>query len=72
VNGTTHRLEPGMVGVVKQGDTVAHQVASTVPVRAVLVWAPGGEADRLAQMFKARPVDAPASGEAVASRLERR
>ena len=60
VNGETHRLEPGMVGVVKQGDTVAHKVASTTPVKAVLVWAPGGEADRLAKMFKARPVDAPA------------
>jgi quercetin dioxygenase-like cupin family protein len=60
VNGETHRLEPGMVGVVKQGDTVAHKVASTGPVKAVLVWAPGGEADRLAKMFKARPVDAAA------------
>jgi quercetin dioxygenase-like cupin family protein len=57
VNGETHRLEPGMVGVVKQGDTVAHAVASTGPVKAVLVWAPGGEADRLAKMFKARPVE---------------
>ena len=59
VNGETHRLEPGMVGVVKQGDTVAHKVASTTPVKAVLVWAPGGEAERLAKMFKARPVEAP-------------
>jgi quercetin dioxygenase-like cupin family protein len=58
VNGETHRLEPGMVGVVKQGDTVAHKVASTGPVKAVLVWAPGGEADRLAKMFEARPVEA--------------
>ncbi|HEX2464843.1 MAG TPA: cupin domain-containing protein [Thermoanaerobaculia bacterium] len=61
VNGETHRLEPGMVGVVKLGDTVAHQVASTTPVKAVLVWAPGGEAERLAKLFKARPVDAPAA-----------
>jgi quercetin dioxygenase-like cupin family protein len=58
VNGESHRLEPGMVGVVKLGDTVAHRVASETPVKAVLVWAPGGEADRLATMFKARPVDA--------------
>jgi uncharacterized cupin superfamily protein len=61
VNGETHRLEPGMVGVVKQGDTVAHKVASTTPVKAVLVWAPGGEADRLAKMFKASPVEAAAA-----------
>ena len=60
VNGETHRLEPGMVGVVKQGDTVAHKVASTTPVKAVLVWAPGGEAERLSKLFKARPVEAPA------------
>jgi quercetin dioxygenase-like cupin family protein len=59
VNGETHRLEPGMVGVVKQGDTVAHKVASTTPVKAVLVWAPGGEAERLAKLFRARPVEAP-------------
>jgi quercetin dioxygenase-like cupin family protein len=63
VNGETHRLEPGMVGVVKQGDAVAHKVASTGPVKAVLVWAPGGEADRLAKMFKARPVDGPAAAQ---------
>jgi quercetin dioxygenase-like cupin family protein len=57
VNGETHRLEPGMVGIVRQGDTVAHKVVSTTPVRAVIVWAPGGEADRLAKLFKARPVE---------------
>jgi quercetin dioxygenase-like cupin family protein len=58
VNGETHRLEPGMVGIVKEGDTVAHRVASETPVKALLVWAPGGEADRLAKLFKTRPVEA--------------
>lgn len=58
VNGESHRIEPGMVGIVKQGDTVIHRVVSTTPVKALIVWAPGGEADRLAKMFKTRPVDA--------------
>jgi quercetin dioxygenase-like cupin family protein len=57
VNGETHRLEPGMVGIVRQGDTVAHRVVSETPVRAILVWAPGGEAERLGRLFKTRPVE---------------
>jgi quercetin dioxygenase-like cupin family protein len=61
VNGETHRLEAGMVGIVKQGDSVAHKVASQTPVRAVLVWAPGGEAERLAKLFKSRAIEVPAA-----------
>jgi quercetin dioxygenase-like cupin family protein len=57
VNGESHRLEPGMVGVVKPGDSVIHRVVGTQPVKALLVWAPGGEADRLAKIFKSRPVE---------------
>lgn len=48
VNGDEHRLEPGMVGVVKPGDEVAHRVVSEGPVRALVLWVPGGEADRIA------------------------
>ena len=48
VNGTEYRLEPGMVGVVRSGDEVMHRVLSDVPVRAVVLWVPGGEADRIA------------------------
>jgi len=47
VNGTMHRLEPGMLGFVKPGDQVRHAVLSTVPVKAVVIWVPGGEAGRL-------------------------
>jgi quercetin dioxygenase-like cupin family protein len=58
VNGETHRIEPGMVGIVKPGDTVVHKVVSPGPVKALLVWAPGGEAERLAKVFpKTRPVE---------------
>lgn len=48
VDGAEHRLEPGMVGVVRRGDEVIHRVLSDVPVKAVVLWLPGGEADRLA------------------------
>ncbi len=48
VNGEEFRIEPGMVGVVKPGDEVIHRVLSDVPVRALVVWVPGGEADRIA------------------------
>ena len=48
VNGVEHALRPGMAGVVKPGDSVAHRVLSDVPVKAVVVWVPGGEADRIA------------------------
>ena len=57
VNGETHRVEPGMVGIVKPGDTVVHRVVPPGPVKALLVWAPGGEADRLAKVFpKTTPI----------------
>jgi quercetin dioxygenase-like cupin family protein len=62
VNGESHRLEPGMVGIVKPGDSVVHKVASEKPVKALLIWAPGGEAERLAKVFKTRAVEtAPAA-----------
>ena len=48
VNGVEHRLEPGMVGVVKPGDEVMHRVLSDGPVKAVVLWVPGGEANRIA------------------------
>ena len=49
VNGVVHRLEPGMLGFVKPGDTVKHAVLSEGPVKALVVWYPGGEADRLVE-----------------------
>lgn len=56
VNGETHRLTPGMVGIVKPSDTVIHRVVGQAPVRALLVWAPGGEVERLATRFRQRPI----------------
>lgn len=49
VNGKAHRLAPGEVGFVKPGDSVKHAVLSDVPVKAVVIWVPGGEADLLVE-----------------------
>ena len=56
VNGEAHRLTPGMVGVVKPADTVIHRVVGQTPVKMLLIWAPGGEVERLAQRFRQRPI----------------
>ncbi|MDX1579141.1 MAG: cupin domain-containing protein [Gemmatimonadota bacterium] len=59
VNGEAHRLTPGMVGIVRPGDEVIHRVVGDEPVRALVVWAPAGEADRIAGGFEVRPIDDP-------------
>ena len=56
VNGEAHRLTPGMIGIVKPTDTVIHRVVGQTPVKVLLIWAPGGEVERLAQTFRQRPV----------------
>jgi mannose-6-phosphate isomerase-like protein (cupin superfamily) len=48
VNGVEHRLEPGMAGVVKPEDEIMHRVLSDTPVKAVVLWVPGGEGNRIA------------------------
>lgn len=39
-------LKPGMTGVVKKGDLTTHRVVTPV-MRAMVTWAPGGEADHM-------------------------
>ena len=56
VNGEAHRLTPGMIGIVKPTDTVIHRVVGQTPVKVLLIWAPGGEVERLAQTFRQRPI----------------
>ena len=51
VNGKAHVLEPGMVGVARVNDSVAHAVLSDEPVKALVIWLPAGEADRLLDEF---------------------
>jgi quercetin dioxygenase-like cupin family protein len=46
VNGVEHRLEPGMAGVVRPEDEIVHRVLEG-PVKAVVLWVPGGEGDRI-------------------------
>ena len=55
VNGEEHRLEPGMVGVVKPGDDIVHHVVSG-PVRAVVIWVPGGESERFGPVDQWTPI----------------
>jgi len=62
VNGESHMLTPGMVGIVRPGDSVIHKIPGTEPVRALVIWAPGGEAARLAPNFDQRPVGPGPSG----------
>ena len=56
VNGTDHVLGPGEVAIVKPGDTVSHKVVGEEEVKALVIWAPGGEADRIARGFKVKPI----------------
>ena len=56
VNGEPHRLTAGMIGIVKPADTVIHRVVGQTPVKVLLIWAPAGEVDRLAQRFRQRPI----------------
>lgn len=57
VNGEPHVIEPGMIAIVKPGDEVSHEVLDGKPVRALVIWAPGGEAERLAQFFTVKPIE---------------
>ena len=47
VNGERHLLKPGMLGFVRPPDHVNHVVPGTEPVKALLIWAPGGESQRI-------------------------
>jgi quercetin dioxygenase-like cupin family protein len=59
VNGEKHVIEPGMVGIVRPGDSVVHSVESDEPVKGLVIWAPGGEADVLVNLgvFKSTPIE---------------
>jgi quercetin dioxygenase-like cupin family protein len=56
VNGVSHPLTPGMVGIVRVGDSVVHRVTSDEPVKALVIWIPGGEAGRIAPGLRQRPI----------------
>ena len=52
VNGKSELLKPGMVGFVRPPDKVQHRVPGTTPVKTLVIWAPGGEAARIASRWK--------------------
>lgn len=47
VNGKSYLLKPGMLGFVRPPDKVNHVVPGKEPARALVIWAPGGEAHRI-------------------------
>jgi len=59
VNGKMYSLQPGEVGFLHPGDQIRHSVLSDRPVKAVVIWLPGGEADALINHagFKSEPVE---------------
>ncbi|HUF69250.1 MAG TPA: hypothetical protein VMM79_11470 [Longimicrobiales bacterium] len=49
-------MRPGSARMVRPGDTVVHRVVGDTPVRALVIWAPGGEVERIAPAFRERPM----------------
>jgi quercetin dioxygenase-like cupin family protein len=43
VNGKVYRLTPGMVGIVRPGDSVRHLVPKDGDAKLLILWAPAGE-----------------------------
>ena len=50
INGQTQELGPGMVAFVKPGDKVQHKTGPA-SARLLMIWAPGGEGETLAEGF---------------------
>ena len=52
VNGIAVDLEPGMIGMVRPGDTVEHIVLSETPLKTLVIWLPGGLSQDIAGNLK--------------------
>jgi len=50
VNGGSHILKPGMIGVVREPDLVVHRTNSPEGVRVLVIWPLGGEVEGFAGM----------------------
>jgi mannose-6-phosphate isomerase-like protein (cupin superfamily) len=57
VNGHGATLKPGMVGIVRPGDTVEHINTTDVPVKTLVIWVPGGEIKRSFGAAEMTPID---------------
>ena len=55
VNGESYLLKPGMVGYVRPPDKVRHKVGPGGPAKALVIWAPGGEAARITSRWTREP-----------------
>jgi len=47
VNGKLYLLKPGMIGIVRPGDSVRHLVPQSGPAKVLIIWTPSGEAARI-------------------------
>jgi quercetin dioxygenase-like cupin family protein len=47
VNGKLYVLKPGMLGIVRPGDSVRHLVPKSADAKLLILWAPAGEMSRL-------------------------
>jgi quercetin dioxygenase-like cupin family protein len=47
VNGKLYELKPGMLGIVRPGDTVRHLVPKDGDAKLLILWTPAGEAARI-------------------------
>jgi quercetin dioxygenase-like cupin family protein len=47
VNDTAYVLNPGMIGIVRPGDTVVHRVTGNAPARLLVIWPGAGEMARI-------------------------
>ena len=56
VDGKQLLLKPGMIGIVRSGEQVVHRVPGKEPCRALVIWVPGGEAERLSDYFVSKPI----------------
>lgn len=52
VNGKSVMLGPGMLGFVRPPDSVRHRTKPGAPTKALVIWAPGGEAARITSRWK--------------------
>jgi len=52
VNGKLYELKPGMMGIVRPGDTVRHLVPKDGDAKLLILWTPAGEAARIFQNAK--------------------
>ena len=57
VNGESSLLTPGMIGIVRPGDTVVHKIPGAEPCKALVIWAPGGEIERLKKFFDVSSIE---------------